>query len=144
MKRKSFKHENEVRLLRPEVELISEREYDEWMSQGHIDEVDYQEWKQPIFVNMDGENGLCDAAVVVGVDRLLDTLGGDTTQPASRRGSGPNPARHPRYRAIKSSQRTTDDAGSNQSWFLTISGVESEHARRRWPKTAFIPHVARN
>jgi len=25
------------------------------------------------------------AAVVVGIDRLLDTLGGDTTQPASRR-----------------------------------------------------------
>lgn len=57
MKRKSFKHENEVRLLRPEVELISEREYED--VQANI-EVDDQEWKQPIFVNMDGENGAVD------------------------------------------------------------------------------------
>lgn len=61
MKRKSFQHENEVRLLRPEVDLLSEQEYEGIQANIEINE---QSWKEPIFAHMDGENGAVDFRTV--------------------------------------------------------------------------------
>lgn len=57
MKRKSFQHENEIRLLRPEVSLLSAQKYEKAHANIRVDD---EEWKEPIFVHMDGENGAVD------------------------------------------------------------------------------------
>jgi hypothetical protein len=57
MKRESFKHEDEFRLLFPDIDLLTEEEYEE-VDNNIV--TDQNKWKQPLFVHLDGENGALD------------------------------------------------------------------------------------
>lgn len=66
MKRKSFQHENEVRLLRPEVSLIPERKYEEQEFNLTLGD---KSWGYPMFAHIDGEFGAVDLRDVPAGDK---------------------------------------------------------------------------
>jgi hypothetical protein len=57
MKRKSFQHEEEYRLLFPDIDLLSDDQYEKVDNNIVTDE---NKWKQPLFVHLDGANGALD------------------------------------------------------------------------------------
>jgi len=76
MKRKSFKHEDEFRLLFPDIDLLTEEEYNK-VDNNIV--TDQNKWKQPLFVHLDGENGALDLREtpkinIAKIDADLDVL----------------------------------------------------------------------
>ena len=76
MKRKSFKHEDEFRLLLPDIDLLTEEEYNK-VDNNIV--TDQNKWKQPLFVHLDGENGALDLREtpkinIAKIDADLDVL----------------------------------------------------------------------